>query len=115
MFRTFATYYKPYKGLLFLDFACGVVVGVLELGFPLAVNLFVDNLLPGEKWSLILLAMLGLLLIYGLNTGLQYIVNYWGHMLGINIETDMREKIFSHIQSLSNSFFESLLIVVATS
>ncbi len=107
MFKKFAAYYQPYKGLFFLDFACAVVVGLLELGFPLAVNVFVDNLLPGEKWSLILLATVGLLLIYGLNTGLQYVVNYWGHMLGINIETDMREKIFSHIQSLSNSFFDN--------
>ena len=107
MIRTFAAYYKPYKRLFILDFACAVVVGILELGFPLAVNVFVDNLLPSENWTLILLAAGGLLFIYILNAFLQYVVTYWGHMLGINIETDMRRELFSHIQSLSYRFFDN--------
>ena len=107
MIRAFAAYYKPYRTLFTLDFVCAVIVGVLELGFPLAVNVFVDNLLPSENWSLILLAAGGLLFIYVLNAFLQYVVTYWGHMLGINIETDMRRALFSHIQSLSYKFFDN--------
>ena len=106
MIRAFAAYYRPYKGLFFLDFGCAVVVGLLELGFPLAVNLFVDRLLPGRDWSLIVLASAALLAIYALNTALQYVVTYWGHMLGINIETDMRRELFGHIQTLSHRFFD---------
>ena len=106
MIRAFAAYYRPYKGLFFLDFGCAVVVGLLELGFPLAVNLFVDRLLPGRDWSLIVLASAALLAIYALNTVLQYVVTYWGHMLGINIETDMRRELFGHIQTLSHRFFD---------
>ena len=60
MLRQFATHYRPYKGLFFLDFGCAVVVGLLELGFPLAVNQFVDKLLPGKDWTLIVLAFVGL-------------------------------------------------------
>ena len=107
MIRQFAAYYRPYRGLFYLDFGCATVVGLLELGFPLAVNLFVDQLLPGRNWPLILLATGALLLIYALNTALQYVVTYWGHMLGINIETDMRRKLFDHIQSLSHRFFDN--------
>ena len=106
MIRAFAAYYRPYRGLFFLDFGCAVVVGLLELGFPLAVNLFVDRLLPGRDWSLIVLASAVLLGIYVLNTALQYVVTYWGHMLGINIETDMRRELFDHIQTLSHRFFD---------
>ena len=94
-------------GLFYLDFGCAVIVGVLELGFPLAVNYFVDQLLPGENWSLIILVTLVLLGIYALNTALQYVVTYWGHMLGINIETDMRRKLFNHLQKLSYRFFDN--------
>jgi len=93
--------------LFYLDFGCALVVGVLELGFPLAVNLFIDRLLPGENWSLILIATAVLLGIYALNTILQYVVTYWGHMLGINIETDMRRKLFSHLQKLSYRFYDN--------
>jgi ATP-binding cassette subfamily B protein len=105
--RRFFSYYRPYKGLFLLDFSCAVVAGLLELGFPLAVNQFVDKLLPGKDWSLILWACAGLLAIYILNTVLQYVVTYWGHMLGINIETDMRKKLFEHIQKLSFRFFDN--------
>ncbi len=107
MIRQFFAYYRPYKGLFYLDFGCAVIVGILELGFPLAVNQFVDNLLPSENWPLIVLATVILLGIYALNTALQYVVTYWGHMLGINIETDMRTKLFDHIQKLAFRYFDN--------
>lgn len=90
-----------------LDFGCAIIAGLLELAFPMAVNSFIDDLLPGSKWGLILWASVGLVALYALNTVLMYIVNYWGHMLGINIETDMRRKLFSHIQKLSFRFFDN--------
>lgn len=107
MLRRFFSYYRPYRGLFLLDFSCAVIAGLLELGFPLAVNQFVDKLLPGKDWGLILWACIGLLAVYVLNMALQYIVTYWGHMLGINIETDMRKKLFEHIQKLSFRFFDN--------
>lgn len=107
MIRRFFAYYKPYKGLFILDFVCAVFAGLLELAFPLAVSHFIDNLLPSKDWAIIVVACLALLAIYGLNMVLQYIVTYWGHMLGINIETDMRKKLFDHIQKLSFRFFDN--------
>ncbi len=107
MIRKFFSYYRPYKGLFILDFTCAVIAGLLELVFPLAVSKFIDDLLPSQDWPLILIACIVLLSIYALNTALQYIVTYWGHMLGINIETDLREKMFSHIQKLSFRFFDN--------
>ena len=107
MLRKFFSYYKPYKGLFILDFSCAVIAGLLELGFPLIVNQFIDKLLPGQNWTRILWACFGLLAVYMLNAGLQYVVTYWGHMLGVNIETDMRQKLFDHIQKLSFRFFDN--------
>lgn len=105
--RQFFSYYAPYKGLFLLDFGCAILSGLLELGFPLAVALFIDHLLPAQDWPLILIAAGGLLVLYLLNTGLMAIVTYWGHMLGINIETEMRRKAFDHLQKLSFSFFDN--------
>lgn len=107
MWRRFFSYYRPYKGLFILDFSCAVIAGVLELGFPLAVSKFIDDLLPGGNWSMIVFASVGLLCVYALNTVLNYIVTYWGHMLGVNIETEMRRKMFEHIQKLSFRFFDN--------
>ena len=107
MLKRFFSYYRPYRGLFIIDFSCAVLSGVLELGFPMAVKAFVDILLPQGDWPVILLASIGLLVVYVVNTGLMAIVTYWGHMLGINIETDMRRLAFDHLQKLSFRFFDN--------
>ncbi|MBJ6360107.1 ABC transporter ATP-binding protein [Paenibacillus sp. GCM10012307] len=107
MLRRFFSYYRPYKGLFVLDFTCAIIAGLLELAFPLAVSRFIDELLPSGNWRMIVVAGIGLLAIYALNTLLNYVVTYWGHMLGINIETDMRRKVFDHLQKLSFRFYDN--------
>ncbi|MDM9624590.1 ABC transporter ATP-binding protein [Rhizobium sp. S152] len=107
MLSRFFSYYRPYRGLFLLDFGCAILSGLLELGFPMAVKLFVDRLLLSHDWLLILLASAALLVVYAINTGLMAVVTYWGHMLGINIETDMRRAAFDHLQKLSFSYFDN--------
>ena len=107
MLRRFFAYYRPYRGLFLLDFGCAIASGLLELGFPMAVRAFVDHLLPGRDWGLIAAASAALLLVYALNAGLLGIVTYWGHMLGINIETEMRRRAFDHLQKLSFGYFDN--------
>jgi ATP-binding cassette subfamily B protein len=107
MLKRFFAYYRPYRGLFLLDFSCAVLSGLLELGFPMAVKLFVDRLLPSQQWGLVVAATLGLLAIYVANTGLMAVVTYWGHMLGINIETEMRRRAFEHLQKLSFGYFDN--------
>src|SRR5699024_5175056 len=97
MQREFFSYYKPHKLLFIIYFSCAVIVSMLELAFSVAVQWFIDDLLPGNYWGLIIQVGTGLLLIYLLSTFLQYVVTYWGHKLGLNIETDLREKLFSHV------------------
>lgn len=107
LIKRFATYYRPHRGLFLLDFSSAVVAGLMELAFPIAITLFIDRLLPTNQLGMIALASLGLFLIYLVNAGLQVIVTYWGHMLGIKIETEMRRKAFDHLQKLSFGFFDN--------
>ncbi len=107
LIRSFYAYYRPWKKLFYLDFSSAVVSGVLELAFPIAVAYFIDELLPSQDWGWIIAASIGLLLVYCFNTGLMMVVTYWGHMLGINIETELRRRAFDHIQKLSFRFFDN--------
>lgn len=108
MLRQFFDYYRPWKSLFWLDFGCAVISGLLELAFPLAVQAFIDRLLPSGDLPLTVLAAIGLLVIYVVNAGLMAVVIYWGHMLGINIETEMRRRAFDHLQRLSFSYFDKV-------
>ena len=85
LIKRFAAYYRPHRGLFLLDFCSAVAAGLLELAFPVAVTLFIDRLLPTGELGLIGLAAAGLFVAYLISAGLQVIVTYWGHMLGIGI------------------------------
>ena len=106
MWRDFFSYYKPHRRLLLADFGCSALSGLLELGFPMAVRAFIDQLLPAGDLPLILLAIAGLLVLYVGNAGLLAVVNYWGHVLGISIETEMRRRAFDHLHALSMRFYD---------
>ncbi len=107
LIKRFAAYYRPHRGLFLLDFCSAVAAGLLELAFPVAVTLFIDRLLPTGQIGLIAIAAAGLFAAYLISAGLQVIVTYWGHMLGIGIETEMRAKAFDHLQKLSFGFFDN--------
>ncbi|QZY87849.1 ABC transporter ATP-binding protein [Exiguobacterium acetylicum] len=107
MLRRFYQYYIPHKRLFWLDFISALFVGVLELAFPLAVQWFIDSLLPNGEMNWIILVSVGLLALYIISTLMQFVVNYFGHKLGINIETDMRRQLFSHVQKQSFRFFDN--------
>lgn len=106
MLREFFSYYRPWLGLFWLDFGCAVLSGLLELAFPLAITGFIDVLLPRGDWALTLAAAAGLLLLYAINAGLLTVVIYWGHKLGINIETEMRARAFDHLTRLSWRWYD---------
>ncbi|MEB8400337.1 ABC transporter ATP-binding protein/permease [Enterococcus casseliflavus] len=107
MLKRFFRYYRPYRSLFILDFTCAVFAGLLELAFPVAVNQVIDKIMPQNNFRLILLACLGLFLFYVINTVLQYIVVFYGHKLGVNIETDMRQELFRHLQTQSFEYYDN--------
>lgn len=106
MLKRFMQYYIPYKRLFALTLICGILAALLELAFPLAVNLVVDELLPMGEWQTIAWGGIGLLVLYFMNGGFHYVVTYWGHKLGINIETDMRKQLYEHLQKQSVQFYD---------
>ncbi|WP_206931374.1 ABC transporter ATP-binding protein [Roseococcus thiosulfatophilus] len=107
MLKQFAACYRPHKRLLLLDFGCASLSGMLELGFPMAVRAVIDHLLPQQDMQLIVLAVLGLLAVYMVNAALMAIVTYYGHVLGIAIETRLRARAFDHLMKLSFRFYDN--------
>ena len=114
--KRFARYYRPHIGLFLLDIGCATLVSAVDVGFPLLTNYIMKQLFPQFEQSgpvpqlvtLFIALMAALLVAYLLRTAMLYIVNYWGHLLGVRIEADMRRDIFSHIQTLPFSFYDKI-------
>ena len=109
--KRFLSYYKPHRGLLALDMSCSLLVACIDLAYPLFSQYILRTFLPQLEQNDALITMFcwlmgGALFVYVIRTGLLFVINYWGHMLGIRMEADIRYDIFSHIQSLQFSFYD---------
>lgn len=102
----FASYYKPHLPLFILDMVCATLIAVADVLFPMASRRAMYELLPDGQFSAFFWLMGALVLMYLIRSVMQYIVTYFGHTLGVRIEADMRRDLFTHMQSLSFSFYD---------
>jgi ATP-binding cassette subfamily B protein len=106
MLRRFLRYYRPYKGLFILDMACALLLAGADLVFPAATRRVIDVIVPSRDWKALAWVAGGLLGLFLLRAVFEFVVGYWGHVLGVNIQRDMRRDIFGHLQTLDHKFFD---------
>ena len=104
--RIFASYYKPHLALFLLDMLCALGISLVDLAFPLVSRYAMQHMLPQRLFGLFFAVMAALLLAYLLKGIFYFTVTYWGHLLGVRIEADIRSALFSHMQDLSFSFYD---------
>jgi len=105
--KSFIQYYKPHKGLFLLDMACALGIATLNLIFPIFSRTLLNNYIPDRNLRALIIASLVMFVLYILKGVFYYIVNYWGHVLGVRMEYDMRKKLFEHFQIMDVSFFDN--------
>ena len=105
----FLHYYKPYKRLFYTDMVCAVLVSMIDLVFPQALNYLTKNVLVAqtdEFVSVVGYLGAGMLGLYLLRYGCQYYITTWGHVMGARMESDMRQDLFEQFQRLSFSYYD---------
>ena len=104
--RIFASYYKPHWKLFLLDMVCALLICIVDLLFPMVSRWSMQTLLPNQLFATFFAVMAALALAYVLKGVFYFIVTYWGHLLGVRMEADIRRDLFSHMQDLSFSFYD---------
>lgn len=104
--RIFLSYYKPHLSIFLLDMICALGIALVDLSFPLVSRYAMQKLLPNDLYALFFSLMGVLLAAYALKAVFTFIVTYWGHLLGVRIEADIRSDLFAHMQNLSFSFYD---------
>ena len=102
----FLSYYKPHMKLFLLDMACALGIALVDLAFPAASRQALNTLLPQNLYAAFFAVMGLLLAAYALRSVMYFVVTYWGHMMGVRIEADIRRDLFGHMQDLSFSFYD---------
>lgn len=107
MIRKFIKYYKNHMFLFSLDLFCALLIALTDLIFPMVTRRFINDIIPNNKIELLFKLGIILLFLYIIRMILEYIVGYYGHLLGVRMEYDMRKEIFSHIQKLPFTYFDN--------
>ncbi|MBN1892159.1 MAG: ABC transporter ATP-binding protein [Clostridiales bacterium] len=102
----FARYYRKDKILFAIDMICAFSIAGIDLMFPMVSRYALSNFLPEKQYRAFFIIIAIMAGAFVIRTGMQYVVTYWGHVMGANIEMRMRYDLFSHIQKLSFPFFD---------
>ncbi len=98
MIRRFIQYYKPHKKMFLLDMLAAFLISVCDLVYPMITRNMLNEYIPNQKLRLLVMSALILLLIYMIKMLLTYFVSLYGHMVGVNMQADMRKEVFHHLQ-----------------
>ncbi|NLE25158.1 MAG: ABC transporter ATP-binding protein, partial [Clostridiaceae bacterium] len=101
--KKFISYYRPYRGMFFMDMFCALVLSGIDLLFPSLVKYLMDEVYyirPQNMLQIVFITGAGLLALYIIRYFCQHYITSWGHIMGARMESDMRRNLFSHMQKL---------------
>ncbi|WP_077860946.1 ABC transporter ATP-binding protein [Clostridium sp. BL-8] len=107
MIRKFISFYKPYKMLFILDLIVAFIAALCDLVYPMMTRDLVNNSIPSRNFKTIIIFGITLIVIFLIKAACGYFMQYWGHVVGVRMQGDMRKNIFTHLQRLPNSFFDN--------
>lgn len=106
MIRRFIAYYKPHRRLFLLDLISAFFISVCDLFYPIITRDMLNDFIPNHEMRLLFIWAFVLLVIYIIKALLGYFVQYYGHLVGVYMQADMRRDIFIHLQKLPFSYYD---------
>lgn len=107
MFKKFISYYKPYKKLFILDLLAAFLVATCDLVYPMITRNIINDVIPNKQIRLLFVFAIVLTLIFLVKAGLNYFMQYWGHVVGVRMQADMRKDLFDKLQDMPNKYFDN--------
>ena len=107
MLKRFIQYYKPYNKLLALDMLASLLISIIGMVYPVVTNKMLNIYIPQKMYTTIVIAGAIVLGLYVLRLLLRYFVQYYGHLIGVGMQSKMRSDLFSHLQKLPFRFYDN--------
>ena len=107
LLKRFVSYYRPHKKLFAMDMAAALLVSAVGVVYPMITRTMLNTLIPERQYRMIVIFGLTLLLLYFIKMGLNYFIQYQGHMMGVYMQARMRTDLFAHLETLPYSFFDN--------
>ena len=106
MLKRFISYYKPHKKMLALDMLASLLISLIGMVYPIVTNKMLNVYIPEKMYSTIVFAGLLVLVLYFIRMLMRYFVQYYGHLIGVKMQSRMRQDLFAHLEKLPFSFYD---------
>ena len=106
LIRRFIPYYRPHLKLFITDIICAALISAFNLIYPYITGEIIDNYVPNGLLNWLLISAIALLVFYIIKAGLNYFLQYWGHVVGVRIQKTLRSELFDHLEKMPLSFFD---------
>ncbi|MBQ3668864.1 MAG: ABC transporter ATP-binding protein [Clostridia bacterium] len=107
MLKRFIAYYKPHKKMLALDMLASLLISVIGMVYPIVTRKMLNDYIPNKLYSTIIWAGVIVLTLYFIRMLLRYFVQYYGHMVGVGMQSQMRRDLFAHLETLPFTFYDN--------
>lgn len=107
MIKKFISYYKPYKKLFILDLIVATIATICSLIYPMMTRVLINETIPNKEIKVIGIFAIILMLLYLIKACCCYFMQYFGHLVGVGMQADMRRDMFNHLEELPNSYFDN--------
>ena len=107
MIKKFISFYKPYKTIFTLDLIAAFIASLCDLVYPMMTRELLNDSIPNKNLKMIGVFAAVLLIIFIAKAACAYFMQYWGHIIGVRMQGDMRRSVFKHLQRLPNSYFDN--------
>lgn len=107
--KKFIPYYSPYKAVFVLDLICAAMISMIDLAYPQILRTMTKTVFAGKSSAILQVLLpigVAMLIMYIVQALCKYYVSYQGHMMGANMERDMRQQLFDHYEKLSFSYYD---------
>lgn len=106
MLKRFISYYKPHRKMLALDMLASLLISLIGMVYPIVTNKMLNVYIPEKMYSTIVFAGLLVLVLYFIRMLMRYFVQYYGHLIGVKMQSRMRQDLFAHLEKLPFSFYD---------
>ena len=106
MIKRFCAYYKPNMKMFIFDMICSLVVAICDLFLPVVSRNIIDDYIDNDKVRTVFIWLGVLIAVYTLKMICAYCVQYYGHIVGVKMQYQMRNEVFAHMQKLPFSYFD---------
>lgn len=106
MLKRFVSYYKPHLKMFTLDMLASLLISLIAMCYPILTRKVFSTYVPEKDINMIIIFAAILVGLYIIRMFLKYFVQYYGHVIGVKMQAQMRKDMFTHLEKLPYSYYD---------